>query len=126
MLSMHNDIIDKLYYNEHKGRKLFKYLFGDKNDIASRPENCYISVFNVEYLYMLSIDNNPTKKDMENIIKGIYRQLNFVSSFDHYFKHLYRILKFVDGKFENKKEGYEYTSILRAMLSDLWVSLVIL
>lgn len=39
------------------------------------------------------------------------------SYFDHYFRHLYRILKFVDTQKFTRDEAYKYTSLLRGTLS---------
>ena len=39
------------------------------------------------------------------------------SYFDHYFRHLYRILKFVDTQKFARDEAYKYTSLLRGTLS---------
>lgn len=45
----------------------------------------------------------------------------FPSYFDHYFRHLYRIMKFIDSQDEKYlpfTKKYEYASILRATLSE--------
>lgn len=62
--------------------------------------------------------NEATKshiKDANTI--SIY--INNLYHFDHYFLHLYRIIKFVDESnlIENEVERYKYISILRATLS---------
>lgn len=44
-----------------------------------------------------------------------------ISMFDHYFRHLYRIFKFIDEASiirEDKAKKYEYTAIVRSMLSE--------
>lgn len=47
-----------------------------------------------------------------------YNQLIEITIFDHYFRHLYRIIKFVDkNKALNDEEKYDYVSIVRATLS---------
>lgn len=47
-----------------------------------------------------------------------YNQLTEITTFDHYFRHLYRIIKFIDkNKALNDKEKYAYISIVRATLS---------
>lgn len=46
---------------------------------------------------------------------------SFPSYFDHYFRHLYRIMKFIDSQDEKYlpfTKKYEYTSILRGTLSE--------
>lgn len=52
--------------------------------------------------------------------KSIYKDVYIISHFDHYFRHLYRIIKYVDetdllpNDFDKR---YQYTSIVRAQLS---------
>lgn len=46
-----------------------------------------------------------------------YRKL--ISRFDHYFRHLYRIFKYIDETdLIDEKERYDYASIVRSQLSD--------
>ena len=83
------------------------------------------------------------KKLREEIIK-IYDSIYFVKNLDHYFRHMYRIVKFVketdfsfclDDKEDKNKteeekqnkmkdEKYQYTSILRATLSPYELALL--
>lgn len=76
--------------------------------------------------------NNKGREVFEKIyvhigIKGIvnegiekyneYRKL--ISRFDHYFRHLYRIFKYIDETdLIDEKERYDYASIVRSQLSD--------
>ena len=50
-----------------------------------------------------------------------------LSFLDHYFRHLYRIIKYVDDQRElfSLKERYEYVCLLRAQLSDYELGLVL-
>lgn len=54
-----------------------------------------------------------------------YTQFREVAIFDHYFRHLYRIIKFIDGAdCLTSDEKYKYTSIVRATLSSyelVWI-----
>ncbi len=116
MLSQFQEIVNSLsiryveYNQEHRamGRDTFKATF--KN-----------SIVNVE----ISEGNRPIKsfRGMANAIyaEGLagYCKADVPTYFDHYFRYLYRILKFVHEtplitSFEDK---YEYTSMLRAVLS---------
>lgn len=49
-------------------------------------------------------------------IKG-YNESDEVSLYDHYFRYLYRIMKFVDDSFLEYKDRYKYVAMLRAQLS---------
>ena len=52
-------------------------------------------------------------------IQGIsHYEDNWIPSFfDHYFRHLYRILKFVDSQSFSEEEAYKYVALLRGTLS---------
>lgn len=68
-------------------------------------------VFNVIYTYLIK------GKIKSNGIES-YSECTEISKFDHYFRHLYRIIKFVQKSELTLKEKYEYTSLVRAQLSD--------
>lgn len=68
-------------------------------------------VFNVIYTYLIK------DKIKTNGIES-YSECTEISKFDHYFRHLYRIIKFVQNSELTLKEKYAYTSIVRAQLSD--------
>ena len=52
--------------------------------------------------------------------RGIKGYLSFknIAMFDHYFRHLYRIIKFISQSGFTDDEQYEYTSIVRSQLSN--------
>lgn len=51
--------------------------------------------------------------------KGIngYNESDTVCLYDHYFRYIYRIMKFVDNSFFEYKDRYKYMAILRSQLS---------
>lgn len=59
--------------------------------------------------------------NLKNLIqsKGIngYNESDAVSLYDHYFRYIYRIMKFVDDSFLEYKDRYKYMTMLRAQLS---------
>ena len=59
--------------------------------------------------------------NLKNLIqsKGIngYNESDAISLYDHYFRYIYRIMKFVDDSILEYKDRYKYISILRAQLS---------
>ena len=70
----------------------------------------------------ISFDEKSWYEGMVNVLTSrgseAYNQLIEITIFDHYFRHLYRIIKFVDkNKALNDEEKYDYTSIVRATLS---------
>lgn len=80
------------------------------------------SMFGDLFLYVQVYHNNTTYLSLKELLNkcGItpYCSLNLPEHFDHYFRHLYRIIKFVDETdFLSEDEKYSYTSMLRATLS---------
>lgn len=75
--------------------------------------------------YEYELDYNNSKcTGMGGLIKThgkeIYNTIILPSNFDHYFRHLYRIIKFVDKTDllpDNFEIKYQYTSMVRAQLS---------
>jgi hypothetical protein len=70
---------------------------------------------NVQPVYMHIGIKEIVNHEIENYNE--YREL--ISRFDHYFRHLYRIFKYIDeSDLIDEKERYEYASIVRSQLSD--------
>ncbi|WP_372520982.1 putative phage abortive infection protein [Candidatus Ruminimicrobiellum ovillum] len=113
----HQTHINSFYYS---GRRTFEQLFYNLRDKMKGNQQVF---------------NKGDKKINEEIVK-IYSSIDSLKMLDHYFRHIYRIVKFVDktdfsfcldekdknkneeeknNKIENEK--YEYISILRAALS---------
>lgn len=101
--------IDKLPRREVKGREVFKFLFDDHSSMISTE-----SMFGFHEMDV---------KGMRGVLKDMkwdgYMGSEFPEYFDHYFRHLYRILKFIDesplvSSYDSK---YEYAAMLRGQLS---------
>lgn len=94
------DGADRLYGRVFHGRQVFKILYKEKGFT--------ISEFGIE----------------SSIIKnGIisYEEDKDVGLLDHYFRHLYRVFKFIDEApifINDKKKKYDYACIMRASLSQ--------
>lgn len=70
---------------------------------------------NVQPTYMHKGIKEIVNQEIENYNE--YREL--ISRFDHYFRHLYRIFKYIDETdLIDEKERYDYASIVRSQLSD--------
>ena len=94
------------------GREIFEYFWLEKYFYDRRMPDGRISLDKGQwYEGMATV---LTQKGSEG-----YNQFVEVSLFDHYFRHLYRMIKFIDTTdlLENDDERYEYTSIVRATLS---------
>jgi hypothetical protein len=84
------------------GRELFSFLFNDVNNVSSINPERGESV-------RTAIQKNGTE---------VYEELKYPEYFDHYFRHLYRIIKFVDkSELIEGKHKYEYIGMVRATLS---------
>ena len=114
MLSQFQEVVNSLslkyrvgaVVNEVHGREVFKVAFERVNVVVERPNGSHRIIVG-----------------MVNVLKndGLtgYCKSDVPTLFDHYFRLLYRILKFVrDTPLVNSfEEEYEYTSMLRAVLS---------
>lgn len=117
MLSLQQEIVTSIFYEsvimkvsrntgiesertQYKGREVFKYAYS----------NMRISLDGKTYTGVCDT--------LKNLGHLAYTDINN-SHFDHYFRHLYRIFKYIDtNSLINDDERYEYASIVRAQLSD--------
>ena len=116
-----DDISDDDENNTHKyqiiqGRELFRY-FWETLNLRSLAEES-------EKKDPFGYDDSPFlyRDGLKNLIEyfGLqeYKCQKIPSYFDHYFRHLYTIIKFVhNAGFLKWEEKYKYTSIVRATLS---------
>lgn len=59
------------------------------------------------------------KRAIEANDYGVYSYISSTTRFDHYFRHLYRIFKYVDStELIEDNERYDYACIVRSQLSD--------
>ena len=101
MLSTQQRIVDGLIYEHQKGTRVFKSFYNETYISAAPRARCGIRSFIKDY--------------------GLkhYRQVTEISIFNVYFRHLYRIFKYIDESPLIDDSGrYEYTCIVRAQLSD--------
>lgn len=88
----------------YKGREAFKGIFED-------------AVF--EYEGIISITNTGLKYILKNNWLDGYTKIPATNRFDHYFRHLYRIFKYIDTTdLIDQNERYQYACIVRSQLSD--------
>lgn len=95
-----------------QGRELFKFLWQEKY---------FYDRFSTEG--KIGLTNGKWYSGMCDVLiskgKEGYNQFLEVTIFDHYFRHLYRMVRFVDDTdCLNEKEKYVYVSIIRATLSS--------
>jgi hypothetical protein len=119
MLNMQQQIVDDLCYSSEK--KEIDNMVGPDSNATLKEIPIEIKGRNLfKYFYTEKIYNS--KNNDFNILcytNDKYENLWTVKYFDHYFRHLYHIIKFIDNaKFLEYKERYKYASILRANLSS--------
>ena len=135
MLQMQQTITEGLILHNRERNPHFK-----KEDFMTYPEYIYTSVKGREVFHKI-YDNNSTFQLLSNgwrdyggLLETLrhngynwFAQNDELTFLDHYFRHLYRIIKYVDDNkdiivfAEEGKEDevrYSYVSILRATLSD--------
>ncbi|WP_313101626.1 putative phage abortive infection protein [Epilithonimonas sp.] len=140
LLSLHHQIVDGIDEIEAKetskgGRDLLRERSSFEAHI-NRNENKTVEhviikgrdVFKNSYQYLIRrIESNP-ETDYIDSYMVVYSAVQ--TDFGHYFRNLYRIIKFIDetrfmeNETENFKTQYKYTSMVRAQLSDyelLWL-----
>lgn len=134
MLQTHQQILNDLVL--HKQEKV--NLYGDSpnpemgrawheeiitEDIKGR-DLFYHTFAEAEYAIKLSPAGNPQKiRGMKGMMQAngfeAYHDMITPTYFDHYFRHLYTILKYIDqnGQILTPEEQYQYATFLRATLS---------
>lgn len=110
MIALQEEITDNLYYKpkdggdetygeEFRGRCIFEQIYENRLWQSKMTLKDEIKGYGFNYM----------SKDKE------------ISMFDHYFRHLYRIFKYIDEAKVlegNSKKKYEYSVIVRSMLSE--------
>ena len=99
MLSLQQEIVRNLSLENYKGRDIFEPLYNS------------VMICNENY--------NGVKDAIEKNGNYFLGEIPEITRLDHYFRHLYRIFKFIHyNDFLDNKEKYNYTSIVRSQLSD--------
>lgn len=120
MLSLQQEIVANLSYDEVE-----KIINGN----PFKPEIKHIlyngrTIFHELYLNLIvSTTHNKSYCGIKQaiIVHGleIYSKIPSTTRFDHYFRHLYRIYKYVDSSdLIAEEERYNYACIIRSQLSD--------
>lgn len=121
MLSLQQEIVANLTYDEVE----CVIDFGNplNRDVKHTLYNGR-SIFREMYLNLkVSIPGNHSYMGIKRAIEandyGIYSYISSTTRFDHYFRHLYRIYKYVDStELIEDNERYDYACIVRSQLSD--------
>ena len=120
MLSLQQEIVANISFDEVK----HIYDFNAHAHDEQRTSYNGRALFREMYLNLkVSIDKNHLYQGVKDAIKannyGVYSYISVTTRFDHYFRHLYRIFKYVDtSDLILDDERYEYACIVRSQLSD--------
>ena len=120
MLSLQQEIVANLSFD--KVHKVFD--FNMQTQDVQRTSYIGRTLFREMYLNLtVSIDNNHSYQGVRGAIQandlGVYSYIPTTTRFDHYFRHLYRIFKYVDSSdLITNDERYDYACIVRSQLSD--------
>lgn len=116
MLSQFQEVVSGITYTQdfggktkvYKGRELFYEGF-ENLEVKIREEGLFVE--NAKF--------NSLRECIEKEGLQGYASVEMPTYFDHYFRLLYRMLKFVETTdlIEKDNEKYEYTSMIRAILS---------
>lgn len=120
MLSLQQEIVANISFDE------VKTIFDFNTHTQDEQRTSYNgrSLFREMYLNLkVSIDKKQFYQGVKGAIQannyGVYSYISATTRFDHYFRHLYRIFKYVDtSDLIPNNERYEYACIVRSQLSD--------
>ena len=131
MMNLQQEIVNSLYYTcnqiEYKGRDVFKALYENTpmvyENIRQDKGDCKGLKDAISGKNRFRIEDLRAESSL-NFDYSPYNEASQVSYLDHYFRHLYRIIKFVDTTnlisntgSDNFKTRYLYTSMVRATFS---------
>lgn len=136
LLSLHHQIVSGIDEIEEKKTTIVRrnILLERKEGYQREPETIeHITingrdVFKKYYIRLLNLIQKTPDIDYLDSYKKLYQVVQ--TDFGHYFRNLYRIIKFIDETDFHEKEvdnytiQYKYTSMVRAQLSDyelLWI-----
>ena len=120
MLSLQQDIVANISFDEVK--TIFD--FNAHTQEAQRTSYNGRTLFREMYLNLkVAIDTKHSYQGVKSAIQAnnynVYSYIPATTRFDHYFRHLYHIFKYVDtSDLIPDDERYEYACIVRSQLSD--------
>ena len=119
MLSLQQEIVANLSFEEvHK-----TFDFSTHTQDKQRTSYNGRTIFREIYLNLKITISKYTFKGIRHAIQandyGVYSDISDTTRFDHYFRHLYRIFKYIDScNLITEEERYDYACIVRSQLSD--------
>lgn len=126
MLSLQQEIVANLSYEYYVNSNICPPNIPAEQFYGKSPKGILHGREVFEGMYHRAIIDYNRKRyadGVHNIIRSFgsqaYANINATTRFDHYFRHLYRIYKYVDtSDLITEKERYDYACIIRSQLSD--------
>ena len=126
MLSLQQEIIANLSYEYHLDLRICPQNLPEEFFYKSAPKIQLIGRKTFEGIYKHAVIEYNGVRYADGIVKILkqndyiaYPVISVTTRFDHYFRHLYHIYKFVDtSDLIEDSERYDYACIIRSQLSD--------
>lgn len=126
MLSLQQEIVANLSYEYYASSNICPHSIPEEIFYKGAPKVQLVGRKTFEGIYKHAIIEYNGARHADGIIKILkqngyiaYPVISVTTRFDHYFRHLYHIYKFVDtSDLIEDSERYDYACIIRSQLSD--------
>ena len=126
MLSLQQEIVANLSYEYYASPNIRPHNIPEEIFYRGVPKGQFHGREVFEGIYKHAVIEYNGIRYVDGIYKllsnsgyAIYSNISITTRFDHYFRHLYRIVKYVDSSdLISDDERYEYACIARSQLSD--------
>lgn len=126
MLSLQQEIVANLSYEYYASPNIRPHNIPEEIFYRGVPKGQFHGREVFEGIYKHAVIEYNGIRYLDGIYKllsnsgyAIYSNISITTRFDHYFRHLYRIVKYVDSSdLISDDERYEYACIARSQLSD--------
>ena len=126
MLSLQQEIVANLSFEYYASPNIRPHNIPEEIFYRGAPKGQFHGREVFEGIYKHAVIEYNGIRYLDGIYKllsnsgyAIYSNISITTRFDHYFRHLYRIVKYVDSSdLISDDERYEYACIARSQLSD--------
>ena len=126
MLSLQQEIVANLSFEYYASPNIRPHNIPEEIFYRGVPKGLFHGREVFEGIYKHAVIEYNGIRYLDGIYKllsnsgyAIYSNISITTRFDHYFRHLYRIVKYVDSSdLISDDERYEYACIARSQLSD--------
>ena len=124
MLSLQQEIVNKLSFRGKKNISNGNIWSNKQEKVEIIGRSVFEGLYNETVVTYVNINGEEGRtfdgiKSILNVRYDIYSQVKETTLFDHYFRHLYRIFKYIkESNLIGEAEKYGYSCIVRSQLSD--------